>query len=175
MTKLDTINFRSMTDSDLEFLRMLYASTRWDEMAVTGWPAEQINQFLLQQFEAQHVHYTTHFGAADFDLILGENEEPIGRLYLEERADEFRIIDIALLPAHRGKGIGGRILQDIIDKAFAARKAVRIHVEHNNPAMHLYRRLGFSKIEDQGVYHLMELAPSTFKSNPAHSETELAM
>lgn len=28
---------------------------------------------------------------------------------------------------------------------------VRIHVEKNNPAMHLYRHLGFEKIEDQGV------------------------
>jgi ribosomal protein S18 acetylase RimI-like enzyme len=33
---------------------------------------------------------------------------------------------------------------------------VRLHVEFNNPAMKLYRRLGFETIEDQGVYHLME-------------------
>jgi ribosomal protein S18 acetylase RimI-like enzyme len=143
---------------DLPFLRELYASTRREEMALSGWPEEQIEAFLRQQFEAQHRFYMAEFSGAAFKLILGEEGEPIGRLYLEERDDEFRVIDIALMPPQRGKGIGGRIMQDIIDRAAQAHKAVRIHVEKNNPAMQFYRRLGFTKVEDQGVYDLMEWA-----------------
>ena len=143
---------------DLAFLRNLYASTRQEEMEQSGWPQEEIDLFLSQQFHAQHVHYQQHFSGAAFDLILHEGE-PVGRLYLEERDDEFRIIDIALLPQSRGKGIGGSLMQDIIDHAFSREKAVRIHVESNNPAMRLYERLGFQFLEDQGVYHLMELCP----------------
>lgn len=157
------ISFRPIAlvdgESDLPFLRALYASTRADEMAQTGWSAGHIEAFLNQQFEAQHKFYLEHFGGADFDLILGEDGEPIGRLYLEERDDEFRIIDIALVAACRGKGIGGKLLQEILDRAFAAGKAVRIHVEQYNPAMRLYVRLGFKKVEEQGVYHLMESLP----------------
>lgn len=175
MRKESNIQFRPITDSDLEFLRELYASTRRDEMAVTGWPPEQIEAFLRQQFEAQHIHYTTHFPKAGFDLIHAENGEPIGRLYLEERVDEFRIIDIALLPEFRGRGIGSRLLQDIIDRAFSAKKSVRIHVEHNNPAMRLYQRLGFTKIEEQGVYHLMEAKPEGSHAGTRPVETECAM
>jgi ribosomal protein S18 acetylase RimI-like enzyme len=42
-----------------------------------------------------------------------------------------------------------------MDEAAAAGKAVTIHVEKNNPAMRLYRRLGFRTEEDKGVYDLM--------------------
>ncbi len=145
--------------NDLNFLRELYASTRREEMAPSGWPQEQIEAFLLQQFEAQHTFYVENFASTDFDLILSEKKEPIGRLYLDERDEEFRIIDIALLPEARGKGIGGKILQSILDRAFEAGKAVRIHVEQFNPAMKLYLRLGFKLVEEQGVYHLMEALP----------------
>ena len=160
MTDRIPVRFRPMTDADLPFLRTLYASTRQEELAQTGWPQEQIDAFLLQQFEAQHAYYAEHFSSAAFDLILGESDEEIGRLYLDERDKEFRVIDIALLPAWRGRGIGGQIMQNVINTAFAAGKAVRIHVEQFNPAMHLYHRLGFKMVEEQGVYHLMEILPT---------------
>ena len=57
---------------------------------------------------------------------------------------------------------GGGIMQDLLDEAAAEGKAVRIHVERNNPAMHLYQRLGFQQIGDTDVYLLMEWnAPDT--------------
>jgi len=158
-----TFSFRPATftsdGGDLPFLCALYAGTRQEEMAQSGWPQKEIDAFLAQQFEAQHAHYMEHFAGANFDIILDGDGRPTGRLYLEERDDEFRIIDIALVPEFRGKGTGGKILQDIIGKASAVGKAVRIHVEQNNPAMRLYRRLGFRMVEEQGVYHLMEWVP----------------
>jgi ribosomal protein S18 acetylase RimI-like enzyme len=142
--------------NDLGFLRELYASTRREEMAPSGWPQEQIEAFLFQQFEAQHSYYLEHFSSSDFDLIISASGEPIGRLYLDEREEEFRIIDIALLPESRGLGIGGDILEKILAKASAVGKAVTIHVEQSNRAMALYLRLGFEMVEEQGVYHLMK-------------------
>jgi hypothetical protein len=47
------------------------------------------------------------------------------------------------------------LLRDLMDEAAAAGKAVSIHVEKYNPAMRLYRRLGFTVDEDKGVYDLM--------------------
>ena len=72
---------------DLALLREIYASTRAEEVAQTGWPPEQIAAFLTQQFEAQHAHYQKHFPSADFDLILSEAGDPVGRLYLDEWAE----------------------------------------------------------------------------------------
>lgn len=79
----------------------------------------------------------------------------IGRLYLERWPSQHRIIDIAFLPTHRGQGLGAALLRDLLDEAAIAGKAVSIHVEKFNPAMRLYRRLGFKTEEDKGVYDLM--------------------
>lgn len=82
--------------------------------------------------------------------------ETRARLYVDRTDKEILLIDIALLPEHRGAGIGGRLLNDLLSEAAAEHKPVRIHVEHKNPARRLYERLGFRKIEDKGVYYLME-------------------
>ena len=149
------VELRPIRDEDRDFLCRLYASTRADELAQTPWSDEEKQSFLDMQFQAQHAHYQKHFPEASYQIIeqLGE---PIGRLYLDRRPDELRIIDIALLPEKRGEGIGGVLMRNILDEAAIAGKPVRIHVERNNPAMHLYERLGFQKVEDQGVYWLME-------------------
>lgn len=149
---------RPITDADLPFLEKLYGSTRALEMAVVPWSFEEKQAFLAQQFHAQHVFYQEHFSAAAFDLLLLHGE-PAGRLYLDRREDEIRVIDIALLPEHRGKGLGEALMRGVLEEAGSQGKMVRIHVERNNPAMRLYDRLGFRRIEDQGVYHLMEWRP----------------
>ena len=144
-------------ERDLEFLYRVYASTRAEEMALVGWTADQQEAFLRMQFQAQHSFYQEQFPAAEYS-VLERRSNPIGRLYLDRRPAEFRVIDIALLPEHRGAGIGGALMRRIIDEASLVGKCVRIHVERHNPAMSLYSRLGFRKIEDQGIYWLMERA-----------------
>ena len=146
--------FRRIAEHDLPFLAQVYASTRAEEIALTGWPDEQKAAFLTQQFLAQHTHYQRYYPQADWLVMVREGED-IGRLYVERWPSQHRIIDIALLPAHRGKGFGEALLRDLMDEAAAAGKAVSIHVEKNNPAMRLYRRLGFRTEEDKGVYDLM--------------------
>lgn len=151
---------RSITPEDQAFLRRVYASTRADEMAAVPWSEEEKEAFLRFQFDAQHKYYMEQFPRAAFDVIEKDGE-PIGRLYVDRRDDEIRLIDIALLPEHRGGGFGGAIMRRILAEGAASEKLVRIHVEHDNPAMRLYRRLGFEKIEEQGVYHLMEWTPGS--------------
>lgn len=152
------LRFRAIGEQDLEILYRVYASTRTDELNQTDWDEEQKEQFLRMQFNAQHSHYQEHFGSAQFLLIL-EGGEPIGRLYVDRRPDEIRVIDIALLPEHRRRGLGGALMRDLLDEGRGSGRAVRIHVEKFNPALRLYRRLGFRAIEDQGVYLFMEWVP----------------
>ena len=152
------IAFRPIHERDSAFLLEVYASTRADEMALVDWPEVEKAEFLRMQFEAQHTYYVERFPEARFDLVL-EGDRPIGRLYVDRRPDEVRIIDIALLPEARNGGIGSRLLRDLLDEAERAGKPVRIHVEQFNPAMRLYRRLGFADVEEHGVYRLMEWRP----------------
>ena len=154
-TSCSDISTRLVTPADRDFLCALYASTRLEELRMTGWEQEQIDVFLEQQFEAQSLHYAAHYNPDGF-MLLCQGKEAIGRLYLEERTDEIRIVDIALLPAHRGQGIGRSVLTDVMTMATQQGKCVRIHVEQNNPAQSLYQRLGYTKIDEHGIYHLME-------------------
>lgn len=146
--------YRPFTDADLPFVAELYASTRREEVAQSGWPPQAQHAFLVAQHEAQHDHYRRHYAEAEW-LIVERGGDPIGRLYLDEWADEFRIVDISLVPESRGLGIGRAILEDVIDHAAGRGKAVSIHVEKNNPARRLYARLGFEIAEDKGIYDLM--------------------
>lgn len=152
------ITFRPIRDDDREFLARLYASTREEELAVTPWSEEQKAAFLRQQFEAQHAFYTEQFADAEFSVILLDGE-PAGRLYVDRREDEIRLIDIALLPEHRGQGIGGELMRDLLAEGEEKGLPVTIHVERFNPALRLYERLGFRHVEEQGPYYLMEWRP----------------
>ena len=149
------LTFRPITEEDLEFLCELYGDTRREELASAPWSEEEKRAFLRMQFEAQHRFYQSQFPQARFDLLLHEGRR-VGRLYVDRRADEIRLIDIALLSAFRNRGWGGRLLRDLLEEARDAGKPVRIHVEKFNPAMRLYERLGFRRLRDAGVHWLME-------------------
>lgn len=159
-TSVPGVTLRPAAGADHDFLRRVYASTREEEMALVPWRRDEIDSFLDMQFEAQHAYYQKQFQDAEF-LIIVHNAKPIGRLYLDRREAEIRIIDIALLTGERRNGVGGALLREVLSEARVAGKAVRIHVERNNPALRLYHRLGFNEIEDQGVYYLMEWRPES--------------
>lgn len=151
------LTFRRITEADLPFLARVYASTRTEELAAAPWSDQQKAAFLDMQFRAQHVHYQRYYPQADWLLTMRAGED-VGRLYLERGPSQHCIIDIAFLPAHRGNGLGTALLRDLLDEAAAAGKAMTIHVEKFNPAMRLYRRLGFITEQDKGVYDLMRWA-----------------
>jgi ribosomal protein S18 acetylase RimI-like enzyme len=146
---------RPETDADIPFLRRLYASTRWDELAITNWSDAEKLAFADSQFGLQRQHYRAYFPTTAWG-VLEDNGVPIGRLYLERRDTTLHILDIALLPEWRGRGIGTALMEWICAQAGAAGKSVTIAVEKFNPAQKLYRRLGFCEIADQGPHWEME-------------------
>lgn len=154
-----SIALRPISDEDLDFLRHLYGTTRADELAMVDWSEAEKTEFVRFQFHAQHTFYMEQFPDASFDLVLEEGE-PVGRLYVDRRVDEIRLIDIALLPEKHRFGIGGGLMRRVLDEGQEAGLPVQIHVERNNPALALYRRLGFEVVEDQEVYYLMKWSPA---------------
>jgi GNAT superfamily N-acetyltransferase len=148
-------DLRPCRKEDVPFLFRLYASTREAEMSLVDWSAAEKSAFLRMQFDAQSRYYADVFSHARFEVIELEGRA-IGRLYVEQRDDVIHVIDIALLPEWRGKGIGSRIMKAILNQAASARLPVQIHVEQFNPAMRLYLRLGFRPIRHDGVYMLMK-------------------
>ena len=149
------ITLRPITPEDKDFLYRVYASTRTAELAQVDWDEARKSAFLRMQFDAQHQYYAENYSRAQFQIVLLDGA-PIGRLYVDRRAAEIRIVDIALLPEHCGQGIGSHLLREILAEGQARGVPVTVHVERFNPALHLYERLGFRPVEDKGVYLLME-------------------
>jgi len=124
-------------------------------MRAVPWNEQEKVAFLDMQFAAQTRDYERNYPDCEFQIIEMAGE-CIGRLYIDRREEAIDIIDIALLPSVRRRGIGRMLLDEVLAEAAASRRAVRIYVEHFNPARHLYDRLGFRHIDTNGIYHLME-------------------
>jgi len=153
------VRLRPATSEDETFLRQLFATTRADELAVMAWDENQKETFIAMQFNAQKQQYAMSYPAAQHSLIL-LNDVPIGRLLLDKGKLEFTLVDVALLPVHRGDGIGTGLIQDIVKEAAAAGKPVRLHVLTSSAAKRLYERLGFSPVGGDAVYLEMKWVPS---------------
>jgi ribosomal protein S18 acetylase RimI-like enzyme len=147
---------RWTTESDGVFLRELYAWSRAEELALVAWPEGAKSAFLDSQFALQHRHFVQYFADAEF-LILAYKNEPIGRLYVSREKEDWLVIDIALMPTYRGKGLGGALLTQLLAAAERSEaRSVALHVERRNVRAHkLYRKLGFRDESVEGFHQLM--------------------
>lgn len=153
------IALRPAGDDDRPFLLTVYSSTRAEELAVVPWTDEQKDAFLRMQFEAQDSWYRQIYPDGEFLVVVREGT-PIGRLYVARLLTEVIVVDIALLPEHRGQGIGSRLLADILAEADRDRLPITLHVEPLNPVKRLYERLGFEVREQGQVYETMVRPPA---------------
>ena len=129
------------------------------ELTDLGWAPAETQSFLEQQFAAQSHSYRQRYPNAEFQIVEYRGES-VGRLYLHRGANEYRIIDIALLAEFRNRKLGRHLIQTVQDLAAASSIPVVLHVEQLNPALRLYQRLGFETIEDQGIHLYMQWDPS---------------
>jgi GNAT superfamily N-acetyltransferase len=140
-----------VTAADEDFLYRTYASSRADEMALTGWNPEQQHAFLRMQFDLQTSCYSKDFPEAEYSVIEW-NAQPAGRWIVNRSADELLLVDIALLPEFRRKGIGSELMNQLMVEAKTTNKSVRLYVERFNPALAWYERLEFKTISEGPVY-----------------------
>ncbi|WP_193612958.1 GNAT family N-acetyltransferase [Nocardioides lijunqiniae] len=152
---LGHVVLRPTTDRDRDFLVRVYGSTRDEELSQVAWAEGQREAFVRMQFDAQDAQYRQHNPSGTFDVIE-VGGRPAGRLYVDRRPDDIRIVDISLVPEFRGAGIGELLLVRLQDEAAASGRTVSIHVEIHNRAAQLYTRLGFVAVAEGGVYRRME-------------------
>jgi ribosomal protein S18 acetylase RimI-like enzyme len=139
-------------------LLAIYASSREDELAVLPWSEEQKRGLVELEYDFQDTHYRSNHPDGDFDVVMSEGDAA-GRLYVDRSAPEIHVIEITLLPAHRGYGLGAALLGALLAEADLAGRPVTLSVERANPARSLYARLGLRVVEDSGVYLRMQRAP----------------
>jgi ribosomal protein S18 acetylase RimI-like enzyme len=152
------ISLRPYRADDQEFLFKLYASTRMHEIAGFGWPAAQQEMFLRMQFDVQRRSYEAAYPEAEHQIIE-RDEQPIGRMIVFRKEDSMLLVDIALLTEHRGLGIGGQLIRELIQQCSRDRVPLHLQVLKANPALRLYERLGFTRTGEDQMYIQMERQP----------------
>ena len=149
------ITLRDACEEDAAFLLEVYRSTRAHELALVPWSDEQEEAFVSFQFDAQHASYHERFPEASYQIILRHGER-IGRLYVLREDEAIRILDITVLPQCRNAGVGTSLLSGLLSEGAQTSKPLTIWVEHFNPSLRLFERLGFFRIQEDGFNWLME-------------------
>ncbi len=143
---------RMALESDAPFLFALYAGVREWELAQTSWHAAQKQAFLEMQFRAQTEGYQAHYPDGVHEIIEC-GKQAAGRIWWRNGHDGLHILDITVAPEFRRRGIGSRVLGELIRTA--GTKPVSIYVESFNPSLPLWERLGFELTEQDGFQLLL--------------------
>ena len=121
---------------DGAFLFALFCESRAGAFAVLGLGEAQVTPLLRMQYEAQWRDWRARYPGARFDLVL-EGDVAVGRLYVDRSPEAIVLIEISLLAARRGAGLGTALIGAILDEARASDRPVLLHVDHGNPARRL--------------------------------------
>ncbi|HYF79322.1 MAG TPA: GNAT family N-acetyltransferase [Symbiobacteriaceae bacterium] len=149
---------RPVTTNDAQLLADIYASTRADEVAAWGWDPQQQAAFLHMQGEMQRRAHAMQYLGATHEIILHDGA-PAGQILVHRTPAEIRLVDIAFLPAYRGRGLGTAAIAELQREAAVANLPVTLSVLKSNPAQRLYARLGFIRTGESDTRYTMQWQP----------------
>jgi ribosomal protein S18 acetylase RimI-like enzyme len=151
---------RAETASDQTLLLDLFTAARAAQFAPLNLPAPMLEMLMRQQFHAQTASYAAQFPAARREIIAVDGA-PVGRLLTDRDAGQVHLVDIALAPAWRSRGLGAILIGELMDEARGAGLPLNLQVACDNfRAATLYARLGFTTIASDGAYQSMRwMAP----------------
>lgn len=152
------LTLRDERPEDEAFLFEVYASTREEELALTGWDAPTRAAFLQMQFKAMRRGYAEQFPKGQFSILLKEGF-PVGRMVIDRADDAICLVDLALLPGYRGQGFGTFLMQGLVAEAAKMAKPITLHVFKGTRPVHWYERLGFLRVAEDGAYDRFEWQP----------------
>ena len=148
-----TYSIRSIEPSDQSHL--------WEFLYQAIYAASPVPREIVHQPElAKYADAWGRLGDLGFMAVALENQASVGaawvRLftvenrgygYIDEATPE---LAIAVLPEYRGQGIGTTLLMHLFEQAKHHYSAISLSVSVDNPAMRLYRRLGFEAVAQEG-------------------------
>src|ERR1700726_3777708 len=146
---LGMLHLRPERDEDAPFRFKLFCESRPAEFALLQLDPAVFEQLMRFQFHAQTVTYRANFPDARFDIIE-RDRAPIGRIVVNRPGTMLHIVDQAIVPELRNRGLGTAIMKALMDEATRNGLPVRLKVAStNDPSMRLYRRLGFVPTRNQ--------------------------
>lgn len=134
---------RDERGDDDDFRFRLFCQSRPPGLSALPLAPAAMEQLMRLQFRAQTNSYRAEFPAAQFHIIELD-ARPIGRIIVDRSEARLLIVDQAIVPELRRRGIGTAIMRSVMDEAATSALPVRLQVaSDNDPARRLYLRLGF--------------------------------
>lgn len=149
---------RAPRSEDAALLLTLYAHTREEELSAWGWPPAQRQAFVQMQHRVREASYRASRPQAEDRLVCVEGA-PVGRWLIDRSGASIHLVDVALLPGHRGRGLGTQLLANLCAEADREGRAITLEVLEHSPAARLYLRLGFQIRARQPPYLAMARDP----------------
>jgi len=150
------IHLRPERAEDDAFLFALFCASREAEFAAL--PLSQRKSLLRFQYQAQSRDYAARFPHSQHSIVEFGGQAA-GRLLLNREADEIRVADIAIVPELQRRGIASDVLRSLISEAEDNGMALRLSVWRSNPALALYRQLGFCVRAESATHLELEWRP----------------
>jgi GNAT superfamily N-acetyltransferase len=150
---------RPALQQDEQFVYDVAYQVMHDHLHAHLWDPNIRHALLDLQVRSKNASYAAVHPGADYAIIM-QDDQPVGRMIIDRSGEFYHLVDISIVPAHRGAGIGTRLVLALCMEAETIHKSVRLYVSITNPrAAELYKRLGFRVIEDQQTDILMERSP----------------
>ncbi len=130
---------RRATAADEPFLRSVFVASR-PHLTLVPLAGPEVEALIDLQLRAQRQGYAASYADA-IEEVVERDDLGVGRLFVARSPEEVRVLDLAVLPEHRGHGVGAAVLMRLVQEAGTL--PVRLHVATDNPARRLYERLGF--------------------------------
>lgn len=154
---------REAQTQDGTFLLRLFRESQQGLIAMLGTAAEPL---IEMQYRGRMMTYGAQYPEAVDSILLGEDGTPAGRLLVDRKPDCWRVVDIAVLAAHRGRGLGTRALSECQRQAAAVGAGMGLQVTPENPARRLYERLGFRVVDkDRVAVEMVWAAPKDLQES----------
>lgn len=120
-----------------------------DDLAMSCAPLRGVlpDAMVRRQAELQRTGHESAYPEAMRQVVL-RGDRPVGRLVIDWAPAGSRCVDVAILPGHRGGGLGTALLRAWLATADALALPAVLSVRRDNPAVALYRRLGLVEHDD---------------------------
>ena len=94
--------------------------------------------------------------AAGETRIIELDGVPIGIQTVTREPECIQLLQLFIRPQHQNRGIGSKLIRQLLDQARTEGLPLRLRVLRVNPAFALYRRLGFKVVQEAPERFFME-------------------
>jgi len=105
----------------------------------------------------QKKYFDEDFRPDDITIVVVEGSDA-GMFELSRDSEGYFMKRIEVHPRYQGRGVGTKIIQEIIRQASSVEEDVRLMVFKVNPARNPYERLGFKVVEETKTHYKMSVA-----------------